>query len=276
MQHQAAQQLKELVENHSKVKLETFSEWLQQVETGLRHLHPEAPAYQEKVKRIAAQEAAISALTSEQWQAQERAHLKSQVDAICGIVNAAINEYEVYGADATSSAVDRTESDAVYDSVVGLIQNCTIPQDYKNVVISDLRESQGAYSSNAFKSAVVMLGAALEGLMLGTLQRTDVIVHIATSTSPPGPIQGIGTGDPQLAEKIGKDLSFEDYKVCIHQLITGSDALGVDNIQEFRNAIHPWKSIKEPAKYGKFDKPRALHYLGSIQKIAETVCGWSP
>jgi len=116
----------------------------------------------------------------------------------------------------------------------------------------------------------------LEGIMLGTLQRSDVITHLATASTIPGPIRAIGSRDPALADKIGNELSFEDYKVCIHELVPGSDALGVDNIQDFRNAIHPWKSIQEPLRYGAFDRPRALHYVASLQKIVEVLYKWEP
>lgn len=84
-----------------------------------------------------------------------------------------------------------------------------------------------------------MLGAALEGVMLGTLQREDVLEHITSSGSAPAPITSIGTGDPALSAKIGDELNLGHYKVCVREFVTGSDALGVDNIQSFRNAKHP-------------------------------------
>jgi hypothetical protein len=94
--------------------------------------------------------------------------------------------------------------------------------------------------------------------------------------NPPVPIRRIGNRDPRLPDKIGNELSFEDYKVCIHDLVAGSDALGVDNIQSFRNAIHPWKAIQEPLKYGSFDPARALHYIGSFKKILDALAHWRP
>jgi hypothetical protein len=123
-----------------------------------------------------------------------------------------------------------------------------------------------------------MLGAALEGLMLGTLHRSDVIAHLAQAgAKAPGPIRNLGTSNPNLSDKIGDDLTFEDYKVCIHDLIVGSHALGVENIQSFRNAIHPWKSIREPLKYGgAFDSARAIAYLASLKKITESLTQWRP
>jgi hypothetical protein len=96
------------------------------------------------------------------------------------------------------------------------------------------------------------------------------------ATVYPGPIRTIGNRDPTLSDKIGNKLSFEDYKVCIHALIPGSDALGVDNSQDVRDAIHPWNSIQEPLKYGSFDRSRAFHYVASLHKIVQALHGWSP
>ncbi len=171
---------------------------------------------------------------------------------------------------------DTQESDAIFAEVDQLIANSLLPRQFRDVVATDLRDAQVAYTAGGFKACVVMLGAALEGVMLGTLQREDVLTLLSTSPSSPGPIRKIGARDPSLADKIGSELSFEDYKVCIHELVKGSDGLGVDNIQSFRNAIHPWKTIQEPLKYSAFDRARALHYVGSLKKIAEAVCQWTP
>ena len=175
-----------------------------------------------------------------------------------------------------ASQTDTHESDSVFAAIIDLVRNSLLPQQFKSVVCSDIIDAQKSYRSEAYKGCVVMLGAALEGIMLGTLQRSDVITHLATAATAPGPIRSVGSHDPCLADRIGNDLSFEDYKVCIHDLIPGSDALGVDNIQDFRNAIHPWKSIQQPLRYGTFDRSRALHYLASLQKIVEALHKWKP
>ena len=174
------------------------------------------------------------------------------------------------------SESETQESDAIFAEIDSLLDNSLLPQQYKSIIAGDVVEAQLAYRSGAFKACVVMLGAALEGMMLGTLVRTDVLISLANSTNPPGSVRRIGNRDPLLADKIGGDLSFEDYKVCIHELVSGSDDLGVDNIQSFRNAIHPWKSIQEPLKYNAFDRARALHYVGSLKKILEALSQWTP
>ncbi len=162
-----------------------------------------------------------------------------------------------------------TESDSLFREIDTWLTRALLPQQFRGVVIPDVTESQVAYRAEAYKACVVMLGAALEGLMLGIRQRTDVLVHLAKmGAAAPGPIRQLGTGDPALADKIGNELTFDDYKVCIHHLIEGSDDLGVDNIQSFRNAIHPWKAIQEPLKYASIDSARpALH------RVLQEDCG---
>lgn len=186
------------------------------------------------------------------------------VDAIVELIGLDVGETETH------------ESDSVFADIDRLIADSYLPQQFKNVVAADLNNAQIAYRGGSFKGCVVMLGAALEGIMLGTLQRADILAHLASLPDPPGPIRTLGNRDPLLADKIGNDLGFEDYKVCIHELVSGSDALGVDNIQSFRNAIHPWKTIQEPLKYGNYDRPRAIHYVASLQKIVEALHQWSP
>ncbi|QEG43442.1 hypothetical protein [Roseimaritima ulvae] len=193
------------------------------------------------------------------------AKLLAHVDAII----------ELIGVD-DSNFNETTESDSVFSEIENLIDQSLLPTQYKTVVLNDLLEARRSYRASAYKSCVVMLGAALEGVMLGTLVRSDVIAGFSLSASPPGPIRRLGNRNPLLADKIGRDLGFEDYKVCIHELIDGSDALGVDNVQSFRNAIHPWKSIQEPLKYGAFDRARAIHYLGSFKKILDALVVWTP
>lgn len=171
---------------------------------------------------------------------------------------------------------DTHESDSVFAEIIGLLNGSLLPQQYKRAIHNDITDAKKSYRAEGYKSCVVMLGAALEGVMLGTLQRSDVITYLATSNAVPGPIRTIGNRNPALSDKIGNELSFEELKTCIHHLIPGSDALGVDHIQDFRNAIHPWKTIQEPLKYGAFDRPRALHYLASFQKILEALCEWKP
>jgi len=196
-------------------------------------------------------------------------------DAHGNLLNHIAAIIELQGLEAVAGP-DTQESESIFLELDHQISESLLPHQFRNVVAADLRQAQLAYSAGAFKGCVVMLGAALEGLMLGTLQRPDVLTYVASIPKTPGPMRKLGVGDPRFADKIGNSLSFDDFKVCLHELIPGSDALGIDNIQAFRNAIHPWKTIQEPLLYGAFDRARALHYLASLKKIADAMCQWVP
>ena len=169
------------------------------------------------------------------------------------------------------------ESDGIFQEIENIIAASSISNDHKTIVAYDVGEAQRSYNAQSYKSTVVMLGGALEGFMLGTLQRADVVTFLQTPGSViPAQIQNIGTGHPNFSDKIGDDLTFEDYRVSLNQLIAGIAGLGVDNIQSFRNAIHPWKCMQNPEHFATFDRARALHYITSFQKIIETMANWTP
>ena len=176
----------------------------------------------------------------------------------------------------SAERIGTKESDALFESITDTIARSFLPERFKSIIRADIFDAQKSYHAESFKSCVVMLGGALEGVMLGTLQRSDVITYLATSHAIPKLIKKLGNGDPNLSDKIADLLTFADYKVCIHELIPGSDDLGIDNIQDFRNAIHPWKAVQEPLKFLVFDRSRALHFLASFQKIIEAICPWRP
>lgn len=191
--------------------------------------------------------------------------------AIVGFMDALI---ELCGVEAIPEA-DIQESHAIFTLIDRMIAGSLLTPEFQTIVASDVEESRKSYSGKAYKSCVVMLGAALEGLMLGTLVRPDVIAWYGTAPSIPGAIQSLGTRDPMLREEIGDKLGFEDYKNCIHDLIPATKTLRVDDIQSFRNAVHPWKSITDRV-FGDFDRTRALHYIASFQKIVEAIHQWAP
>ena len=172
----------------------------------------------------------------------------------------------------------QTESNRMFETINSLISNSNITLEWKQITTSDLAEAEKCYTSSVFKGCVVMLGAVLEGVMLGSLQRNDVIQHLKdNSTSAPTRIQNIGINNPttDLANEIANSLSFEDFKVSINHLVPNSNEIGVEDIQSFRNAIHPWKCLKDPTKYT-FDQTRAIVHISSLEKIVEILTSWSP
>jgi len=91
----------------------------------------------------------------------------------------------------------------------------------------------------------------------------------------PGSIDRLGTEDPRLADKMA-ELRFEDMKNSLHQIATGLDGLRGGDIQDFRNAVHPWKAVTEPRKFATFDQARALHFLTSFKTISDFLIAWTP
>jgi len=154
------------------------------------------------------------------------------------------------------------------------IEASSLEEDFKEIALYDLEQAKLAYQSRAFKACIVMLGAVLEGLMLGTIRRPEVLQRI--QTDPPKIVKELGLNDPQLADKIAGELGFEDYKNIIHHLMPDIEKLHVEGIQTFRNTIHPWKTAKEPAIYKDPSQTRAMVHLTSLQLLAQHILSWTP
>jgi hypothetical protein len=126
-----------------------------------------------------------------------------------------------------------------------------------------------------------MLGAVLEGVMLGTIRQSKVLEHLRNDPNPPSAIktlaQKIGLNHPKFADKIAEALEFEDYKNVIHHLVPDIEKLKVDGIQSFRNAVHPWKAVREPSLYADYDRTstRAMHHLASLEILVHHITGAS-
>ena len=144
----------------------------------------------------------------------------------------------------------------------------------KEIAIYDLEQAQLAYQSRAFKACIIMLGACLEGIMLGTLRRIDVINKIQVDPNPPLVIKNLGLRDPNLADKIAENLTFEDYKNAIHHLIPELEKDKVENIQTFRNAVHPWKTVTDSTIYADPDQVRAVNHITSLTIICNYILKW--
>ena len=142
--------------------------------------------------------------------------------------------------------------------------------------LTDLEQARMAYETGAFKACVVMLGAVLEGMMLGTVRRSEVLSTLRTDPNVPRAVSRLGLNDPQLEDKIAEELGFEDYKAIIHYLVPEIERLKVESIQSFRNAIHPWKTVKEPTVYAEPDQTRATNHLTSLALLAPRILSWTP
>lgn len=166
------------------------------------------------------------------------------------------------------------DAEGFLDRIKKEIEASSFEDTFKEIALYDLEQAKLAYRSGAFKACIVMLGAVLEGLMLGTIRRPEVLQRIKTDS--PEVVKKLGLHDPQLADKIAEKLTFEDYKAIIHRLIPEIEKLKVEGIQTFRNTIHPWKTVKEPAIYKNPSQTRAMLHLTSLELLAHHILSWTP
>ena len=172
----------------------------------------------------------------------------------------------------------------LWDGIKTKVASSIIGEGLKSVSLSDLRQAHMAYGSQAYKACVVMLGSVLEGVMLGALSTVRGLAAIRNDPDLPGNItgkNGIGgvskpeyAADSHLARALADKLSFDDYRVLVEKYIPGLSKLGVENIQHFRNAVHPSRVLGNPTIYGDFDKTRAITYISSLLKLVEVMVAW--
>ncbi len=170
------------------------------------------------------------------------------------------------------------EASRIFSNIRVMLRLSKIRDEYKEIAIFDLKQAKKSFDIQAYKGCIVMLGAVLEGIMLGTLLRNDVVVSIRQSTDPPLAIKSLGQKHPDLPTRIEKKLGFEDYKNSIHHLIPHIEKLKVDGIQSFRNSIHPSLNISDPLIFSDYERfrSRALHHLTSLELLAHHILIWSP
>lgn len=174
------------------------------------------------------------------------------------------------------SADKNPEAESFFLDIENEIHSSVIEQKIKEVALDDLEQAKIAYNQGAFKACAIMLGAVLEGLMLGTIRRSDVLNNLRNDLNCPRAIKRLGLKDPSLADKISGELRFEDYKNIIHHLMPDIERLKIEGIQTFRNAVHPWKAIQEPNIYRTFDQSRAMLHITSLRILTHCILSWSP
>lgn len=171
-----------------------------------------------------------------------------------------------------------SERDMCFKKIRTAINNSDIDRQFKDVALYDLEQAKISYESRAFKACIVMFGAVVEGLMLGMIRKdTTLSPMIANPKDSPKDIRKLGlqpNSKPEdLAEKISEKLGFEQYKNITHHLKPQIEKLKIEGIQNFRNAIHPWESIKEPDIFSDPSPVRAMHHLTALSLLAEKILG---
>lgn len=171
-----------------------------------------------------------------------------------------------------------TDVTRIFSQIRNEIQLSSLAKDFQDIALYDLHEAERSFNGGAFKATIVLSGSVLEALMLGTLLRDDVIQSIKKSSDPPASIKRLGLKHPELAHRVAERLTFEDYKNAILHLIPHLQRLQVENIQNYRNAIHPWLAISDPIVFASTEKARtrALHYLTSLDLLSHNILQWNP
>ena len=173
--------------------------------------------------------------------------------------------------------LSESEREMCFTNIRCAIANSSIDQKFKEIALYDLEQARVSYESRAFKACIVMFGAVIEGLMLGVIRgdNTKLTAMIKNPKSAPGAVRNIGfkhlSKPEELADKISENCTFEGYKNIIADLKSEIEKSKIDEIQNFRNAIHPWKSIKEPHIFSDPSQIRAMNYLSALSILAEEI-----
>ena len=169
-----------------------------------------------------------------------------------------------------------SERETCFKSIKCAVENSNIDRKFKDVVLYDLEQSKISYQNRAFKASIIMFGAIIEGLMLGVIRTNTMLKPIMENPeTAPQSIRNLGIqnfSQPEdLADKISSRLGFEEYKQIISHLKSDINQLEVQRIQNLRNTIHPWESIKQPEEYRDPGPRVAVNCLSSLSLLAEKI-----
>jgi hypothetical protein len=176
------------------------------------------------------------------------------------------------------------EAQAIFGGIQAAVEASPLESEFKHAILYDLEQAKFAYYAQVHKASVVMLGAVVEGLMLGTLRRPEVIEHILGDPNAPGLLHRKlgGLRNPAyndrsaFARALADNLSFDEYRCVIEHYIPHVQHLGIYDIQMFRNAVHPWRCITDPGLYGTYTATRALTHLTALAILADSLLSWVP
>ncbi|MBE0671277.1 MAG: ATP-binding protein, partial [Anaerolineales bacterium] len=183
----------------------------------------------------------------------------------------------------TNEKSPKYQADYHFSEIRKLIKQIPVEKEFINIALFDLKDSQIAYNNTAYKACIVMLGAVLEGIMLSTIRRADVLQKLNQMPRqgiPPSVlnlgIQSQPIDTTEMADKISesRNIGFEEYRQIIKVLIPNIEDQLVQSIQQFRNSIHPYKAMKEPDVFAEPDIARAMMYITSLEVIVRKIASW--
>lgn len=119
-------------------------------------------------------------------------------------------------------------------------------KDVPGIALRYLQEAENAYKGSAYVACIVMLGAMLEALMMGTLIRDDLSVYVTSYVAAHPSFLPGGSVRTDLNQRIVERVNLDKYKQAIDEIIPASKSvINISLIQDFRNALHANKVLKE-------------------------------
>lgn len=184
-----------------------------------------------------------------------------------------------YGIDYIASTLDLVEQAGLdlalsaYQDIKELLDQAKFPEKIVRTCIYDLKESEKCYKAGAHKACVVMLGAFIEGVMIGFVSDEYLQAFIRNERDKNPNSYGsfkkyFEALDNSQTKEESKQLSFENLVQKLKDLIGGDDA---KDIQYYRNAIHPRKVWNREYELAEFEEVTALSRLSSVKKITRRV-----
>lgn len=185
----------------------------------------------------------------------------------------------------TNTKAPKYPTEYHFAEITKLIRQLPVEKEFVDIALFDLREAQISYNNTAYKACIVMLGAVLEGVMLSTIRRDDVLSKLNQMQGQQVPQFLINLGihnqplkAKEMAEKISKsrNIGFEEYRQIIIFLIPKVEEQLITNIQRFRNSIHPYRVLSEPDVFAEPDAARAMLYIPSLELVIRKIASWKP
>ena len=171
--------------------------------------------------------------------------------------------------------IDRTYAD-IFRSIKSLVNNSKIEDDLKNIIKRDISDALKAYDAKAWKASIAMIGTTLEGVMLGTLLRSEVLIDVTNKRSSRA-LGEIQLFNPLIIDErayILEKISFEVLRKWIAEIIPPTREFDANNIQQFRNLIHPSVSLRNTNI--QLNHTRVVHLLTACKLNVEIIINYEP
>lgn len=174
------------------------------------------------------------------------------------------------------------EANRIFGEIRKTLQDSRMPENLRNIAIYDVRDACLAYFAGANKACIVMLGAALEGVMISVVHNHEVLADVRTNRPREIPLLeqcGIANASVSIDNVIrnfsnaNRKYGFEEYRQIVIRLLDGIpevEKLKLQEIQNFRNLVHPLINISY-SEYQTVDPTRVINLLSSMEIICKII-----